>query len=388
MAVLEPASVAEISAILRDAGAARRSVIPIGARTALRAIPSSASAASLLSTRALAGALDHVPGDLVATIPAGASLGEVNRALGREGQCLPLDPPHADLATIGGIVASNSSGPRRHRYGAPRDLIIGINVVLADGRAAKAGGRVVKNVAGYDLSRLMCGSLGSLAVITSATFKLSPTAPASCTVVATIERAAALGDLLQALVNAPLTPSTIEVVAPPTRLLIRFETTNIAADHMAKAACAICERFGASAIVVTGEDERDQWSRAEEAVWRDDRLVLKLAVLPTDVPYMLSEIETGCAACGVEWHAAGRAALGVVFASLQGSIDTLRPLVADWRHRAAVRGGSLVVESAAPGLEQIDRWGDAPSAMPVMRAVKQRFDPNGILSPGMGPGGL
>src|SRR5262249_48256512 len=125
----------------------------------------------------------HRHGDLTATIQAGATLTDVNHTLGQHRQWIPLDAPWPDRATIGGIVATNDSGPRRHRDGAPRDLIIGIEIVLADGTAAKAGGIVVKNVAGYDVSRLMTGSFGSLAVIVGATFKLYPVPPASRTVV-------------------------------------------------------------------------------------------------------------------------------------------------------------------------------------------------------------
>src|SRR6185295_11544977 len=159
-----------------------------------------------------------------AILPAGASLAHVNEVLGREGQWLPLDPPLSDRATIGGIVATNDSGPRRHRYGTARDLIIGIEMALVDGRTAKAGGRVVKNVAGYDLSRLLCGSFGTLALIVSATFKLAPL-----------------------LAAAPLTPSAVELDSPPARMLIRFETTPGAAEQQAAAACDLCTRHEAPA---------------------------------------------------------------------------------------------------------------------------------------------
>ena len=148
----------------------------------------------VLSTAKLNAVLAHRHGDLTATVQAGASLAGVNRALADRGQWIPLDPPWADRATIGGLIATNDSGPRRHRYGAPRDLIIGIDFVRADGVAAKAGGIVVKNVAGYDIARLLTGSFGSLAVIVGATFKLFPLPPASRTVVIDIpsERSARL----------------------------------------------------------------------------------------------------------------------------------------------------------------------------------------------------
>jgi glycolate oxidase FAD binding subunit len=388
MGTLEPGTTEALSAMVRDAAAARSALVPVGGQTKLRTLPPSAASASLLSTRSLPATIDHVPGDLVATVSAGVALAELNRVLAAKGQCLPLDPPFAERATIGGVVAANDSGPRRHRYGAPRDLIIGISMVLADGREAKAGGRVVKNVAGYDLSRLMCGSLGSLAVITSATFKLSPIPAASITVSAELTRPGTLGDLVQALVNAPLAPSAIEVIGPPTRLLVRFESTRTAADHMARAASAICERFGAPASLLAGDDEAAAWKAAEASIWGEPGTVVKLSVLPTDVAYAVDEAVRSCRADGVDLQTAGRAALGVLFFRLNGDPSRIESLIAGWRHRATVGGGSLVVSRAAAGLARVSAWGESIDAMPVMRAVKSRFDPHGVFSPGLGPGGL
>ena len=181
--VLEPPDVGALASILRAANANGQTVLPRGSGTKLAWGPVSPPIDTVLSTRRLESPIDHRPGDLIATIPAGATLAAVNELLGREHQWLPLDPQVSPDATIGGIVATNDSGPRRQRYGTPRDLIIGVEMALADGRTAKAGGRVVKNVAGYDLSRLLCGSFGSLAVMTSATFKLAPLPAASRTVV-------------------------------------------------------------------------------------------------------------------------------------------------------------------------------------------------------------
>jgi glycolate dehydrogenase FAD-binding subunit len=183
--LLEPASAGEVAAILAGASRDRKPILIRGAGTKLTwGEPVSAAPVDLvLSTAKLNRVLAHRHGDLTATVQAGATLADVNRTLATHGQWLPLDPPWADRCTIGGLVATNDSGPRRHRYGAPRDLIIGIDIVRADGVAAKAGGIVVKNVAGYDLGRLMTGSFGSLAVIVSATFKLYPLPAASRTVV-------------------------------------------------------------------------------------------------------------------------------------------------------------------------------------------------------------
>ena len=153
-AVLEPTDVGTLASLLGAANADGRTVLPRGSGTKLGWGPASPRTDTVISTRQLASPIDHRPGDLTATIPAGATLADVNEQLGRERQWLPLDPQVSPDATIGGIVATNDSGPRRHRYGTPRDLIIGVEMILADGRAAKAGGRVVKNVAGYDLSRV------------------------------------------------------------------------------------------------------------------------------------------------------------------------------------------------------------------------------------------
>ena len=181
--VLEPADATELAAMLQWSDAEGLAVVPRGAGTKLDWTPPPPRVDAVLSTARLNTPIEHCAGDLTATIPAGASIAAVNQLLRRERQWLPLDPAHAGRASIGGIVAANDSGPRRQRYGTPRDLIIGVEMALASGRVAKAGGRVVKNVAGYDLSRLLCGSFGTLAVITRATFKLAPVPSISRTVV-------------------------------------------------------------------------------------------------------------------------------------------------------------------------------------------------------------
>ena len=326
-------------------------------------------------------------------MPAGATLASVNATLGRERQWLTLDPARADRATIGGIVATNDSGPRRHRFGAPRDLIIGIEMVRVDGRKAKAGGRVVKNVAGYDLSRLLCGSYGSLAVITSATFKLSPIAPASRTVVMAVPALSVLGDLLRDLAEAPLTPSACEVDTPPLRLLVRFDSTERSAEHQAAAASAIAERRGARASVLTSDAEAGLWRTQESALWGSEGTLIKMAVLPSDVPAMLEHVERLSASRSVAYRAGGRAALGVVFVRLSDHTDAHPSIITDLRRAAKASGqgspGSIVLlEADATVRAAIDVWGDIGDALPIMKSIKARFDPHGTLSPGRGPGGL
>ena len=382
MSVVEPRDAAGVAAALQSAAAQNLAVIVRGGGTKSA---ERSSAAVLLSTTRLTEGIDHVAGDLVATVPAGATLDAVNSVLCRAGQWLPLDPPRSNRATIGGIIATNDSGPRRHRFGTPRDLIIGIEIALVNGRTAKAGGRVVKNVAGYDLSKLLCGSLGSLAVVTSATFKLSPVAPYSQTLVATVSDIRELGLLARAIAELPVAPTAIELQSPPHHLLIRFETTEQAAARQSERVRAVCIERGATCTILSGQPETDAWHAHESGVFGSEGTIVKLAALPTDVAGILDRIGT-IVTERREVHAIiGRAALGIVLLRLGGTLDAQAAIVSDLRREVSERGGSAVLSSAPPQLLQdIGRWGPATDAVPLMRAVKQQFDPLNTLNPGVG----
>jgi glycolate oxidase FAD binding subunit len=378
--VVEPVDAAGVAAALQSASAQNLAVVVRGGGTK----SADRSAAILMSTTRLTAGIDHVAGDLVATVPAGATLDEVNRVLCREKQWLPLDPPRSNRATIGGIIATNDSGPRRHRFGAPRDLIIGIQIALVDGRLAKAGGRVVKNVAGYDLSKLLCGSLGSLAVVTSATFKLSPVAPHSQTLVATVSDIRRLGQLARAIAESPVAPTAVELQSPPHRLLIRFETTEQAARRQSERAHAVCLERGATCTIVSGQSETDAWRAHESRIFSSEGTILKLAVLPTDVADILDRIRTLAADRHVQHEVVGRAALGILLVRLSGDLGAQAALVSELRLEATGRGGSAVLVSAPSGLlRDVGRWGPESDAMPLMRAVKRQFDPHNTLNPGV-----
>jgi glycolate oxidase FAD binding subunit len=391
MTHLEPADVAALASMLSSANAERLAVLPRGGGTKLAWGRDAAPVDAVLSTARLDSPIDHAAGDLVATLPAGARLGDVNAALARQGQWLPLDPPFAARATIGGIVATNDSGPRRHRFGTPRDLVIGVHMVLADGRAVKAGGRVVKNVAGYDLGRLLCGSFGTLAVVTSATFKLAPLAPASRTVVVEVPGPRAMDHLIEALTAALVTPSAIEIDAGsdrPARLLIRFESTEKSAAHQARATSELCERLGGSVRTIADAVEADAWRECQTSVWESPGTLVKIAVLPSDLIDTLERLDRRCREQAAVYRVTGRAALGILLARLGGNPEAHPALVEGLRRSAGERGGSVVVVDSRLPAGAIDRWGEIGDALPLMRSLKARFDPNGILSPGRGPGGL
>lgn len=387
--VLQPLDAAAAAAMLKWAAGERLTVSVVGGGTKSTWGRAPATADVTLATTGMRGTLDHVPGDLTVTVPAGTTLEALNDALRAHRQWLALDPPFGDRATVGGIVATNDSGPRRHRFGTPRDLIIGIEVALVDGRTARAGGRVVKNVAGYDLSRLLCGSYGSLAIITSATFKLAPIPPASISILSRADDVRKLAALALDIGASALTPSAIEIASPPHVLLVRFETTRSAAEQQAKQATEICLRHGTSAtILFDDEDTRHEtitWRDHETAFWAGAQTVLKVSVLPTDVSDALELIQRLAVAAGVECRVCGRAAMGVLYARLAGDLDSQAGVASDLRQHAVKRRGTVSILAGSADLKrQVDPWGDMGDALPVMRAVKAQFDPRDTLNPGRG----
>jgi len=374
----------ELAAALADASANRRTIAIEGAGTK-RAWGGTAPAADVcISTRAMNRVIEHRHGDLTATVQAGASLADVNRDLARHGQWIALDPPFGDRATIGGIVATNDSGPRRHRFGAPRDQIIGVELVRVDGVIAKAGGIVVKNVAGYDLGRLMTGSFGTLAAIATATFKLYPIPPASRTV--TIETSN-IAPIVSALAASQLTPTAVEVATHPLRLLVRFESIEAAADQQAAEAAHLADTHGGRATVASGAEETTLWEAHAGRPWSGDGAVLKLTLMPADVAPTIASLHATL--WDVEWEAVGRAAVGVLMLRVGGDAARQARLVESLRARLPQGRGSLVIVRASDDLKRaVDVWGPAGDALPVMRAIKQQFDPHGLLNPGRGPFGL
>jgi len=379
--LLEPGDARSAAEALARAHAERVPVLPSGGRTKLQwggAIDSLDTRGSVLSTRRLTTPIRHDAGDLVATLPAGVTLADANACLAQEGQWLPLDPPHGAHSTVGGIVATNASGPRRHKHGAPRDLIIGIEVALADGRLARAGGRVVKNVAGYDLSRLFCGCFGSLGVITSATFKLSPLTLASRTVIARTATPAQALELASRIAAAPLTPSALEVEAPAAKLLVRFETTERAAERMAAAARAVFEEGGATADVLADAAEEAAWREHDALIWNRPGSVAKVSVLPTDVAGVVDAVYRDSE--GLDWSLAGRAALGVVLVRLDA--DAERTVSAMSRLRTAIGARGHITLLQGPADVRARSGQVIPDlARRLMLSVKHRFDPDGILPP-------
>jgi glycolate oxidase FAD binding subunit len=385
--IVEPASAESVSRLLEWAFREGLCVMVRGSGTKLGWGAPPRQIDILMSTTRLNAVVAHRHGDLTATIQTGATLGDVNRALAQHGQWIPLDPPSAERATIGGLVATNDSGPRRHRYGAPRDLIIGVEFARADGRLAKGGGIVVKNVAGYDLPRLLTGSFGSLGVIITATFKLYPLTAASRTLVVEPPSAAELGELAVKMSASHLTPTALEFATHPLRLIMRFESIEASVAQQSETASTLFAESGYEARMLSGSAEEQFWQNHTRLADDDRGALLKVSVLPTELAETLTLIERLAGKRG--YVAAGRAGAGVFLLRITEEVQLQKRVIDGLRDAQQIGRGSAVVIKCSPDLRtHVDIWGPIGDGFSLMKAVKQQFDPSGILSPGRGPGGL
>lgn len=371
-----PASVEEAAACMAQAARERQRLAFVGGGTELelgRPKPVDAT----LRTRGMARILEYAPADMVLSAEAGVTLAQVQAAAREHRQMLALDAPWPERATLGGLVATGAFGPRRARYGAIRDLIIGVTLVRADGVIARGGGKVVKNVAGFDLPKVACGSLGTLGLIAGATFRLHPLPEASATVLATGLSPAEVGAQLAGVRRAQLEPtSAVALRAGEGRydLGLRFEGFGEGVEQQAARLCAI------------GPGQRladpDAFWRRHDAARAAGPLRLKVAALPSQLPAIeaiVAPLLGGLRGASFAWYAT----LGAGFVSGEG-VGLGQPIEAT-RAALVAAGGWLVVESGAP---EIDPWGPLPASFGLMRALKTRFDPEGRLNPGRFLGGL
>ena len=378
--VIEPASAEETAAVLESASQQHSSVVIRGGGTKIEWGRAPAPIDILLSTQRLDKLVAHEYADLTATMQAGARIADVNRELARHGQWLPIESAFDD-ATIGGAIATNDCGPLRHRYGTPRDLVIGVRLALADGRLIKAGGNVVKNVAGYDLGKLISGSFGSLAAIVSATFKLMPLPAASNTLVARFETSEELVSALNAIRDSQLEAATCEVHTSPSRLLLKFESTPGALNAHVQQARAFVG--GATCQVVAGATETELWREYSSAPWTSHGLIVKTSWLPASLRGVLAFIQEMSASAAVELS--GRAAVGSGLVRVEGELPAQRRLAQEMRARGDLFRHVVVLRASPQLKQQVDVWGSLGDAAVLGAAVKHAFDPHGILNAGRGP---
>ena len=386
--VVEPGSTEEISEVLKFANERDLAVAPRGGGTSMTLGNPPRELALILSTTRMNAVVEHVPGDQVVRVQSGIRFADLQERLAGSDQMLGVDPPEAgEGATVGGLVASNSSGPRRYRYGTIRDLIIGITVVLADGTVAKAGGKVVKNVAGYDLSKLFTGSLGTLGVIAECNFRLHPRPETQRTVAVEVPDPAAAGAASQAILHAQIVPSAVELLWDGDRRLLTVLVEGIPSgvEAQAETASYILKGFGE----VREVEEEETISSAPPGAG-DDGVGLKISAPPAELAGVLDSTLGACSRSGVTPRITGHAGTGVTYVGLSGGDEDARAgVVEELREIWQRRGGSLVVRDASPAFkERVEAWGHIGSRFEVTRRVKEKFDPRGILNPGRFVGGI
>ena len=375
---LRPATAAECAASLADLAAAGRSVRLRGGGTK-DYVGDRAPTDLVLETGGMSGMVDHVPADLTVTVGAGSRLADVQAALARHGQILPLDPPHRADATVGGIVAANSNGFGRVRYGGVRDLLIGTVVALADGTVVHGGGRVVKNVAGYDLNKLLIGSFGTLGVIAEATFKIVPLPAARGALVVRCSAAAAF-EIADAFLRTPLRPAAlvIEGTRRGWNVVVAVHGAALQVRRAFDDAARLASERGAS-LEAVDEDATLGALRDLPATASPGALIRASLPLGAQRSYAESAARLDTfERCVVD------AGSGIARVHLRGDhiavVTSADTLVAG----ASVVGGSAFVERRDDGLRgSLRPWGDAqPGGLFLMKRIKQAFDPAGILEPG------
>ena len=397
--VARPGSVEEASQVLRAAADDGLAVAFSGGGSKLGLGNPPERVDLLVSTERMDQVLEHAAGDLVVRAQAGVRLADLQQLLAPAGQWLALDPPEP-RATLGGVVAANASGPRRLRYGTARDLIIGITVVLADGTVARAGGKVVKNVAGYDLAKLFCGSLGTLGMVAEVIFRLHPVPAAAAVVTVALDAPERVGQATRRLLRSALEPSAIELKLDewgwPGRLTVVFEGIRPGVDAQAAAAAELLGQVGEAAVAGPGETDA-ALSQLGALPFEKAELAFKATCPPAELPAVLGDLGGGRQREGgsVSAHA-GTGILWLASGAREGDLRADNPFlpelvrwIAEAREGLAARGGSLVVVKAPLHLKrQVDVWGPAGDALGLMRRVKERFDPERRMSPGRFVGGI
>jgi glycolate oxidase FAD binding subunit len=379
-----PTSTEEAAAVLRAAAAHDLAVVVTGGLSKLNWGYPPRRVDVLLSTRRLTGVVEHAAGDLIAVVRAGTRLADLQARLAHAGQHLAIDAP-LPAATVGGTVAVNASGPRRMAYGTTRDLLIGVTVVRTDGVISRSGGKVVKNVAGYDLGKLMTGSYGTLALITECVFRLHPLPESRAYVIRRVEDVPDAAELVAAVLGAQMVPSALEVDVPPdgdVEVAVLIEGTEAGVTRRA-AGLARLLRNGARV-----RDVAPRWWAAYP--WQTGATGLKLTAALSGVPGLLAAARAAGARHGAAVAVRGSAGTGVLYGGIPGDADpdAVARIVDDLRAAAQDAGGHAVVLTAPAAVrEHVDMWGPVPG-LDLMRRVKEQFDPDGRLAPGRFTGGI
>jgi glycolate dehydrogenase FAD-binding subunit len=378
--VVSPRSSGDFAEALSEAASAGRSVRFIGGATKLLWGAGEYAADVDISTSGLHELREHNAGDLTAVVDAGLPLAELQSVVAGADQMLALDPPlgEDDAATVGGIVAAGDSGPLRHRYGSARDLVVGMRVALSDGTVAQSGGKVIKNVAGYDLSKLFTGSHGTLGAILELSLRLHPLPPSTATALGRGADPGALAAACAEVAHARLELQSLDLRREGGEGVVMARFGGAAAGEPARDVAGLLERHGLDTEVV--EDDDELWAVQRAAQRSHEGTVVKVG----GVQAQLADLMGAADALGATLVA--RAGLGLAWVTLPAGaaaagVERLRSSLSP--------APCVVLDCPAAEREGIDGWGPQdPGALALMRRVKERFDPAGACAPGSYVGGI
>jgi len=406
-AVVSPGSVEEISKLLAYANTEKLAVVPRGNGTKMAAggIPKKLDV--VLSMLKLNRITEHDVPNLSLSVEAGITLAQVQKTLTAtgKGSFLPLDPPYTEKATIGGVIATNGSGPRRYLYNTARDLLLGLKAVLPTGEIVAFGGKTMKNVSGYDMTKLMIGSWGALGVITEITTKLLPLPEASATLLASFDDLARAGALTRKILHSIFLPSAMELMderaagqlGEKERYLVAFSLEGVgeAVDRQAADIGETAAREGAvETRILRGDEDRVFWIRVRNfALASAAPVILKTNVVISKQMEVLGAYEAMARAAGIGCAFMGHAGNGIVTSHIldydEANTGPLVELIGRFTAEAVKYEGNLVLEAGPRELkEKVNVWGQPRSDEGVMRRLKETVDPLGVLNPGRFVGGI
>ncbi len=383
--VIAPGSEQELAAVLRYANQAGLCLAPRGGGTKLSWGNPPARLDLTLSTTRLNRIVEYAWEDLTVTVETGCTIQNLQDALAQHRQRLALDTLWPERATVGGVLSTNDSGAWRLRFGGLRDLVIGMTMALPDGTLAASGGKVVKNVAGYDLPKLATGALGTLGVITRAIFRLHPLPQNTRTISMSAGSLAEAQRLTTSIRDSQLAHTALQTRFQQNELPemdILFEGTQAGIEAQETCLKKLIEPNSMPNIGVPVWMAREQlWAPPENGV------IMKISVPPAGISKAVEEVERVTSARPMRWRAVIQAT-GIGWVRLDGAAGGLRAPVCDLRARIERAGGSLAVLRQPPDVAPVEAWGSPGDALNLMSALKKQFDPMGTLNRGRFVGGI
>lgn len=382
--IVYPRTQTELAEVIQLAKSHHWRILPCGSGSKLTWGGLGEGVNLVVSTQRLNQVIEHAVGDLTVTVEAGMKFADLQQILAESGQFLAFDPAYPEHATMGGIVATADTGSWRQGYGGVRDRLIGFSFVRTDGQIAKAGGRVVKNVAGYDLMKLFIGSYGTLGIISQVTFRLYPFPPDSRTVILT-GKLENIAQATQILLTSALTPTACDWVLDQKgiSLVTRFQSISESVNQQAQRLLEVGKALSLEGTVLEPDQEANLWKRLPEQIWQPSLvsgIICKIGIKPTEAAKTLKLLAESSATALI--HA--KTGLGLVRWN-----EISIPQLQEMRSHLNQNAGFLTILEAPVSLkQQLDVWGYTGNAVELMRQLKQKFDPDYLLSPHRFVGGI